>query len=400
MTVLIVADGDAAATTALEAALRAAGIPCAVEQPDAAAATLDARVDDGTNAARTSHGDGDGTGTPDGAGVTNDALCVVAVGAAGAATVRAAADHGSIAGLALWACPLGDDEVELLSEWPDLAVLAVADPADRAGLAGAADAYLAASHSRADLVVEDLSNPERAEAVATAAAEWLGERLGSAVQHREVMVTTDDGWEIHGTLSLPTATDPVPGVVVLHTGRSDRAAFAPLAARLTDRGLAVLNLDWRGRGASINQGRYFDLAGDVKEAAWRDAMAALALLGDEPGVDENRLAAVGAVHGAEYAARAAWRDRRVRAVVALTGYRPVEPEEQPHLVSGEVSAMYVTCTDHTITTAAMRELHEATPAGRSVYVEYPGAAIGYQLFELDGDLADRVADWVNAEVRR
>ena len=76
----------------------------------------------------------------------------------------------------------------------------------------------------------------------------------------EVSFTTVDGWIIHGTRRVPVRAEPVPGVVLLHTGRSDRAVYArteQLLARFP--GLAVLNVDWRGRGESINLGAYFEL---------------------------------------------------------------------------------------------------------------------------------------------
>ena len=74
----------------------------------------------------------------------------------------------------------------------------------------------------------------------------------------------DDGWEIHGTRRVPSRANPVPGVVLLHTGRSDRAVYSRLEHLLTDAGLAVLNIDWRGRGESTNLGTYFELDADTR----------------------------------------------------------------------------------------------------------------------------------------
>ena len=186
----------------------------------------------------------------------------------------------------------------------------------------------------------------------------------------------------------------MPGVVLLHTGRSDRAAYSRLERLLSERGLAVLNIDWRGRGESINLGSYFDLDDATKAAAWRDAMAALEHLAGDERVDSSRLGAVGCVHGAEYAVRAAWRDRRVRALVILTGYRPHEPEEAEILVSGDVDVMYVNSIGHTIIGAAMHDLCDRAPRGTAHMVEYPGSALGYQLFEIDHALEPRIAEWL------
>jgi hypothetical protein len=95
--------------------------------------------------------------------------------------------------------------------------------------------------------------------------------------------------------------------------------------------------------------------------------------------------------------RAAVRDTPLRAIAILTGYRPADEAERELLTGGAVDVLYVTSRDHTVTTAAMRALHDATPPGRSRFVEYPGGAIGYQLFELDHTLEPGIVDWL-AEV--
>lgn len=321
-----------------------------------------------------------------------DPVAVVGVGVAGAGALVSAAAHGTVRGLVLWGSPLGADDIELIGEWPEVAVLGMADSSDRPGLAGATDAYLASAHPASDLFVGPLDDVACAHADA-----WAAARLRGSPRVEEVVFHSADGWELHGTRWLPEQDRPVPGAVLLHTGRSDRAAYSRLARLLADAGLAVLNFDWRGRGESINLGSYFDLSAETKEAAWEDALAAVEHLAAQAGVDAERIGMVGTVHGAEYAVRAAWRDPRVKAIVVLTGYRPKEPEEGPHLTGGKVDALYVTCTDHRVTTAAMKQLYDASRPGRAQYIEYPGAALGYQLFELDTSLEPRICGWL-AEV--
>lgn len=320
------------------------------------------------------------------------AVTVVGVGSAGDAALQAAAADDRVTALALIDAPLSAETVALIADWPQVAVLAVAARADRPALAGAVDAYLASSHPCSKLVV----GPSDVEPAARV-ADWLAQRLAGRVRVDEIVLDTPQGWRLHGTRRIPSADHPVPGVILLHTGRSDRAAFSRLERLLAERGFAVLNFDWRGRGQSINQGTYFDLPAEVRAAAWEDALAALEHLAQQPQVDPDRLAAVGVVHGAEYAVRAAVRDERVKALVLLTGYRPADDSEAAHLVSGKVEVLYVTSTDHSVTTDAMRSLYEASPGRRTRYVEYPGGAIGYQLFEVDEELEPDVVDWL-AEV--
>lgn len=322
---------------------------------------------------------------------------VVGVGGAGSAALQAAADDGSVCGIVLWNTPLDGTDLELLGEWPEVAVLGVAHASDRLSLRSVADAFLASDHPDSDLVVAGVDNPTADDAATARVRAWIAGRSDVSATAEEVVFAGVDGWELHGTRWLPHRDSPVPGVVLLHTGRSDRAAYSRLQRLLAEAGVAVLNLDWRGRGESINRGSYFDLAPEIRDLAWQDALAALDHLAGLEAVDETRLATVGTVHGAEYAVRAACRDPRVVAVVLLTGYRPQDQSEATHLTSGAVDTLYITCTGHQVTTRAMRELHSAAPPGRSQYLEYPGSALGYQLFELDHELEPRVVGWL-AEV--
>jgi dienelactone hydrolase len=316
-------------------------------------------------------------------------LAVVGWGSAGEPAVLAAAADNRIVAIAFVGAPLSQHAIGLVEEWPEVPVLALADPADRPALKGAVDAYLASAHGGAEMHAGPLD-----EAMLRQVATWLDARLSPTAIVDEVELETSDGWRLHATRLLPRSAVPVPGVVLLHSGRSDRAAFARLERLLVDRGLGVLNVDWRGRGQSTSRGRYDSLGPDERAAAWRDAAAAFDHLAKCDGVDGQRLGAIGVIHGAEHAVRASQHDPRVRAIVILTGYRPGSDVEAAHLTSGSVAAFYVTSRDHRITTDAMRALYAATPPGPVRYVEYPGAAIGYQLFELDPGLEPAIAAWL------
>jgi dienelactone hydrolase len=366
MKVIVVADGDPPLLAPMrEAASKAgskAGLSWVATAPSEAATTI-------VDAAR------------------GDGCVVVGVGTAAGPALETAAEHGGVRGFVSLHGQLGESQLELLAEWPQLPVLAIAKPADRVALACAVSAYLAAQHPASDLMLDEGAPHDDVVA-------WIAGRMAAEVEVTEVSFPTIDGWIIHGTRRVPVRDEPVPGVVLLHTGRSDRAAYARTEQLLADSGLAVLNVDWRGRGESTNLGTYFELDAETKAAAWRDAAAAFEHLAADPRIDASRLAAIGCVHGAEYAVRAAWRDRRVRAVVVLTGYRPHEPEEAQLLLSGDVAVLYVTATGHTITTEAMRDLHRRAPRGSAQMIEYPGSALGYQLFDQDPSLEPRIAAWL------
>ena len=189
-------------------------------------------------------------------------VVVIGVEALAGTALDAIAEHGTIAGFVSLDGQLDGRHVELIETWPELPILAVACPDDRRALASAVDTYLASHHARSELVVG--AEPDPHEVVA-----WLVGRISDHVDVEPVMCISSDGWQIHGTLRTPHRDHLVPGVVLLHTGRSDRAAYTRLERLLSEHGLAVLNIDWRGRGESINLGSYFDLDDATKAAAWR-----------------------------------------------------------------------------------------------------------------------------------
>jgi len=299
-----------------------------------------------------------------------------------------AAEFGGITALALVGPTLSEEAVQLISEWPEVAVIALADPLRRAELSSAVNAYLASENPVSELLVGPLDT-----ALVGSAASWLNKRLSSTTSVEEVMVLSSDGWELYGTLRLPESDESVPGILLLHSARSDRAVYARLERLLADRGFAVLNLDWRGRGQSIGRGTLFSLPDDERAESWRDGVAALTALAMRPEVDAGRLGILGAAQGAELAVRAAMRDKRVRAVVILTGYEPADQDEETYLTGGSSELFYVTSTDHRDRTRAMHNLYVQSNGKRTRFVEYPGSALGYQLFDVDPALESIIAEW-------
>ncbi|MFH0980996.1 MAG: alpha/beta fold hydrolase, partial [Planctomycetota bacterium] len=63
--------------------------------------------------------------------------------------------------------------------------------------------------------------------------------------------TTEDGVEILGDFYPPAAAGRAPAVILLHIYRSDRTSWRPLIPKLHEAGFAVLALDMRGHGESV-----------------------------------------------------------------------------------------------------------------------------------------------------
>ena len=300
---------------------------------------------------------------------------------------------------------------EILAEWLDDPVLCLVSSEDKSALRDMTDVYFASQHADTDIQVfegmgrgaEMIEGWARrfpaGEPLEHAIAGWLRRQLSSVGREREISFMTKDGWQIFGNLLLPDSNGKkAPGAVLLHSGRSDRYVFARLERLLVRAGFAVLNIDWRGRGKSINKGKYFDLSKEERASGKLDAKAAIDFLTSQAGVDQERIGLVGIVHGAEHAVRGSIGDPRVKALALLTGYVPADERERAYLTTGKVHAMYVTCTGHKHVTETMCGLYEATPDKLTRLSVYEGGAIGYQLFELDDTLEPTIVEWLKEGV--
>lgn len=314
----------------------------------------------------------------------------VGVGAESETAIQRGAGEARTVAVVLIDPVLTADALSLVAEWPELMVLAVVDTTNRAAVRSATDVYLTSRNRHTRLIAA--GDP------AESAARWLSERLSRRPRVDEVVLTTSDGFTIHGTRTLPAADRPVPAVVLAHSGRSDRYVLASLAQRLADDGLAVLNIDWRGRGRSTEQGTYLELGAEAMANRWRDVVAALDHLAALAEVDAARMATVGVVQGAEIAAQAAQHDPRVRAVVVLTGYRPASDREAEHLTSA-VEVLYVASAGHGEISREMRSLFERSASRHKRWIEHPGALLGYQLFETDPQLEQTIVSWLREVLR-
>jgi alpha-beta hydrolase superfamily lysophospholipase len=142
-------------------------------------------------------------------------------------------------------------------------------------------------------------------------ATGAGERPpGSALSARrtEVQFATGDGVRLSGSLTVPQRRAPV--IVLVHQFGSDRHDWDGFVPVLDRAGFATLAYDTRGMGRSLSRWpskqRYLPPRDEERylEAMPRDVTSALRFLEARRDVDAERIAIVGASHGANVAARA------------------------------------------------------------------------------------------------
>lgn len=149
----------------------------------------------------------------------------------------------------------------------------------------------------------------------------------SALAHDPIRAqfTTADGVAIVGDYWTPIEMGkPAPVVILLHMYNSDREAWTPLIPALEEAGLAILAIDLRGHGASL-QPEERKLAQKVKQRdpdlfrnMYKDVLGAYEWLRRRSEVDLSRIALVGASVGCSVALDYAGRDKSVDVLVLMT----------------------------------------------------------------------------------
>jgi dienelactone hydrolase len=225
---------------------------------------------------------------------------------------------------------------------------------------------------------------------------WIAARLRSLGRFAEVSFKSEDGWTIYGNLLVPDGLEKderAPGIVLLHSGASDRYIFHSLERLFVRNGIAVMNIDWRGRGKSREKGNYFRLSREERDAAYLDAKAAVSFLADQPDVDSAKMAILGTYLGAKLAVAAALGDQRIGALVMLSGYIP-SGKERDKIARAHFPVLFIGSRGFGPVTNAMADLYELTRDKGSELIIYDGGALGHQLFEVDRALKQRIVDWV------
>lgn len=126
-----------------------------------------------------------------------------------------------------------------------------------------------------------------------------------------------EGARVVGALHFPEGAGPYPAVIVAGPMTSVKEQVTGVyAAALARRGIAALALDHRGFGESGGSPRQVEV--------WRmkiaDLRAGLDRLAAAPGIDPDRLGAVGICLGCGYAAHASAGHPRVKALGLVAGY--------------------------------------------------------------------------------
>jgi dipeptidyl aminopeptidase/acylaminoacyl peptidase len=206
-------------------------------------------------------------------------------------------------------------------------------------------------------------------------ADWVSYGLNSIGVSSEISFVTEDGWTIHGDLNVPQGrTENVAGVVLLHTALSDRYVYHDLVNDLVKSGIAVLNIDWRGRGKSRGKGKYSELKQEERERGYLDAKGGIDFLASQPGIDPTRIAVLGTDRGALHAVNIALNDPRVKALVILTVI--FTQKEKTSISNLDIPILYVACRGIENVLNDLTEAYRLSKNRGSRLATFSGSALG------------------------
>lgn len=143
----------------------------------------------------------------------------------------------------------------------------------------------------------------------------------NAVQN-EVSFVTEDGWTIHGTLTVPTkrTNEKYPAVLLVHSSMHSRSVWVsfPGFAKLQE-SQVTLRIDIRGRAKSEGKIAFVDMPLSEREKVALDVSAALEFLALREEVDRRRIGVIAEEFSGGPAVIGGLEDSRVAAMVLLSG---------------------------------------------------------------------------------
>lgn len=213
---------------------------------------------------------------------------------------------------------------------------------------------------------------------------------------QDISITAGDGFVLKGTHYSPGKRGPA--VLLLHQCNSDRKSWDQLATDLTNAGMHVLALDFRGYGESGPPVTDQQQRRTMMTEKWPgDVEAAFAILQSLEGVDRSRIAVGGASCGVTQASILAPKRKDVQALVLLSG--SASAEGRAYLTATPGVAVFGAAAENDGNAAkAIGEAVSASKNPQSVSRIVKGSAHGVPMFAETPDLEPAIVEWLKARL--
>jgi dienelactone hydrolase len=212
----------------------------------------------------------------------------------------------------------------------------------------------------------------------------------------EITFKTEDGVEISGNYFEP-GKEHSPGFLLLHMMPSTKESWNSFAALLQENGFAVLAIDLRGHGKSIDKNGskldYKEFKDPEHRESMKDIAAAKEFLSGMKNVDISRMAIAGASIGANLALWQASNDKDIKILILLSAglnYRGIEAAKLAPKYSGPVYIL--ACEGDTNAAKSSRELLNVFPGDMKLEL-FKGNSHGTNMLLSESGLMDKLLAW-------
>lgn len=233
---------------------------------------------------------------------------------------------------------------------------------------------------------------------------WLSTNVKGLGRNREITLTTQDGFTIHGNFRYPDEMGKdgkkIPGVVIAPGGRSNRYSYYRFEEEMARRGIAVVSVEQRGRGQSMMGKTVEDpeiaklWAEDPTESPYfLDVLAGIDFLVEQEGIDENNIGLMGGARGTRNASLAAAVDPdRIKAMVLMSVYYD---DDLAKIFPTLDTSVLLISTEHR---ARERTLQAHRALKNSELMLYPGDGQTHHIRYFQPGVVELVGDYMEREL--
>ena len=323
------------------------------------------------------------------------------------AVLEASERHPSIQAMVLLSGELDKKASEYFYYPHSVPILSVVDKADKEYFGYMMESYKTSVNRSSDLILAHGHGAvmfSYSKGLEEEIVHWLEHNLMALGTEQEITFKSFDGWELHGTLRLPSdinSDKKVSGVVLVHGAKHDQLTYYQLARELTKNGMATFRFDWRGKGRSTSDKILDEMYRDI---VYKDIEAAIEILASQPRVDANSIGTLAATAACVYTLEASLGDPRIKTVVLMTALEPNAKVKQ--LLKDSTTPIFAIAStdDYNYQIGASlaestRQIYKLSGSKESTFLLYDDAGRGTEMLKIKPELEPMLIRWFNDKLQ-